>query len=102
MSTRMHPLGTRQLERLLGLASPSMMLVVGDALSASLVGRGLLAPHFPDQADAWHRITPAGMRALADAYEAGLLDRFMGAFPPVAPHEDKQRNNNELLAGHNL
>lgn len=84
-SNTMHPLGKRQLERLLGLASPSMMLVVGDALSASLVGRGLLTPHFPDQADAWHRITPAGMRALADVYEAGLLDRFMGDSHPSGP-----------------
>ncbi len=75
------PLGKNQLERLLGLASPSMMLVVGDNLSGSLVKRGLLAPRFPADPGAWHRITPAGMRALADAYEAGQLEQFMKPFP---------------------
>lgn len=77
----MRPLGKNQLERLLGLASPSMMLVVGDKLSKSLVSRGLLAPKFPDKPDAWHRITPQGMRALADAFEAGQLQQFMKPFP---------------------
>ncbi len=76
------PLGKLQLERLMGLASPSCLLVVGDAVSASLVKRGLLKPHFPDRPGAWHRITAAGLRALADAYEAGQLDRFMTKFPP--------------------
>jgi hypothetical protein len=77
------PLGKRQLEKLLGLASPSMLLVVGDAVSKSLVKRGLLAAAVPDRPDAWHRITPAGLRALADAYESGLLDQFMTKFPPI-------------------
>ncbi len=77
----MKPLGKNQLERLLGLSSPSMMLVVGDALSKSLVKRGLLKPNFPDNPDAWHRITPAGMRVLAEAYEAGQLEQFMKPFP---------------------
>ncbi len=76
------PLGKLQLERLLGLASPSMLLVVGDKLSASLVKRGLLKPRFRERPDAWHGITPAGMRALADAYEAGHLKQFMKPFPP--------------------
>jgi hypothetical protein len=70
-------LGKLQLERLMGLASPSMLMVVGDKVSASLVARGLLKPHYVDRPDAWHRITPAGMRALADAYESGQLDQFM-------------------------
>lgn len=78
----MRPLGKLQLERLMGLASPSMLLVVGDALSASLVARGLLKPALKKRPNAWHRITPAGLRALADAYEAGNLDRFMNKFPP--------------------
>jgi hypothetical protein len=76
------PLGKLQLERLMGLASPSMMLVVGDALSKSLVKRGLLKANFPDTPEAWHRITPDGLRALADAYEAGQLAQFMKPFPP--------------------
>lgn len=75
------PLGKRQIERLMGLASPSMLMIVGDAVSKSLVERGLLRPNFPEDPDAWHRITPEGMRALADAYEAGQLEQFMKPFP---------------------
>ena len=78
----MRPLGKLQLERLMGLASPSCLLVVGDAVSKSLVKRGLLKPHFPDRPDAWHRITPCGLRTLAEAFEGGQLDQFMKTFPP--------------------
>ena len=79
----MRPLGKNQLERLMVLASPSSLMIVGDKVSASLVSRGLLKPHFPDNPHAWHRITPSGMRALADAFEAGHLDQFMKKFPPL-------------------
>ncbi len=75
------PIGKRQLELLLSLASPSLMLVVGDGLSASLVQRGLLQPRYRDKPDAFHGITPAGLRALADNFEAGRLDQFMKALP---------------------
>jgi hypothetical protein len=75
------PLGKLQLEKLMGLASPTRLLIVGDAVSRSLVKRGLLKANFSDSPDAWHRITPAGMRVLADAYEAGELARFMKPFP---------------------
>ncbi len=78
----MRPLGKHQLERLMGLASPSCLMVVGDAVSRSLVKRGLLMPYFPDKPDAWHRITPSGLRVLAEAFEAGQLDQFMKSFPP--------------------
>lgn len=44
----MRPLGKLQLERLMGLASPSCLLIVGDKISKSLVKRGLLKPNFPD------------------------------------------------------
>lgn len=71
------PLGKLQLRLLMGLSSPSMMMVVGDGVSTSLVKRGLLRPNYPDTPEAFHRITPAGMRALADAYEAGQLAQFM-------------------------
>lgn len=78
----MRPRGINQLHRLLGLASPSCLLIVaGDKVSKSLAARGYCAPHFPDKPDAWHRITPSGMRALADAYEAGHLNQFMKKFP---------------------
>ena len=78
----MRPLGKLQRERLMGLASPSLLLVVGDAVSASLIKRGLLAPAVPDRPEAWHRITPAGLRALADEFQAGRLDHLMTKFPP--------------------
>lgn len=75
-------LGKHQLQRLMGLASPSCLLIVaGDRLSKSLVKRGLTKPHFADDPDAWHRITPTGLRALADALEAGELEPFMKKFP---------------------
>jgi len=77
----MRPLGKLQIERLMALASPSMLLIVGDAVSKSLVKRGLLVPKFPDTPEAFHVITPAGMRTLADAYETGKLDQFMKKFP---------------------
>lgn len=70
-------LGKLQLERLLALASPSMLLIVGDGISKSLVKRGLMKPRYAKRPDAWHGITPAGMRVLADAYEAGELKQFM-------------------------
>ena len=86
------PLGKLQLERLMGLASPSCLLIVGDAVSKSLVKRGMLKPHFPDTPEAWHRITPAGMRALAEALEVGQLDQFMKTFPPEkAPLPSKEQ-----------
>jgi hypothetical protein len=81
---KQRPLGKLQLERLMGMASPSSLLVVGDAVSKSLVARGLLKPHFPDRPGAWHRITPSGLRALADAFESGRLDQFMEKFRRTA------------------
>ncbi|HYD66113.1 hypothetical protein [Azospirillum sp.] len=79
------------MERLLGLASPSMLLVVGDAVSKSLVKRGLLKPRLRNRPDAWHGITPAGLRALADAYEAGKLKQFMQPFPPKRRGDRKSK-----------
>lgn len=71
------PLGKKQLELLLSCASPSSLLVVGDGpVEQSLVQRELLAPKLKQRPKAWLRITPAGMRALADALESGLLDQF--------------------------
>ena len=76
------PLGREQLQRLMGMSSPAMLLVVADdRVSKSLAKRGLTAPKFPAEPHAWHRITPAGMRALADAYEAGLLEQFIKPMP---------------------
>lgn len=78
----MRPLGKNQLQRLMGLGSPGCLLVVAsDKVSKSLVARGLTKPRFADSPDAWHGITPAGLRALADALEAGDCEPFFKKFP---------------------
>lgn len=64
------PLGKNQRDLLGKMAGIHMALVVGDALSASLVRRGLLAAE-PDGSFA--RITPAGLRAVAAEMETGRL-----------------------------
>lgn len=76
------PLGKLQLELLMALASPSCLMIVGNGVSKSLVDRGLLKPNFADKPEAWHRITPNGLRALADAYETGRLEPLIKPFPP--------------------
>lgn len=70
MGDAIRPLGKRQRVLLAKLGGIWMCLVVGDALSASLVRRGLLAAT-PDGSFA--HITPAGLRALADELDAGRL-----------------------------
>jgi hypothetical protein len=68
------PLGTQQLKLLLAMGSPSLiMLTPPDRVAQSLIDRGYAG----DWRNGGTRITPAGMRALADAYEAGLLEQFM-------------------------
>lgn len=75
----MSRLGKHQLCLLASLASPFLKVIVGDRLSRSLVRRGLMAPHWsdPKRADGLHGITPAGLRALADALERGDLEQFL-------------------------
>ena len=62
-------LGTKQLQLLAQLASPTVFLVTPDRRSASLVRRGLLR----EVVSGACCITPAGLRRLADAIEAGQL-----------------------------
>lgn len=69
------PLGKHQLHLLLQLGSPGMRLIVGSRLARSLERRGLLRATGP-KGDSFFQITPAGLRALADAFEGGELDRF--------------------------
>jgi hypothetical protein len=69
-------LGKHQLKLLAGLGSPFTLLVVGDALSASLVKRGLLEAT-GRSGDSFFRITPAGLRELADALDRGDLEQFV-------------------------
>ena len=90
----MRPLGKHQLQRLMGLASPgSLLIVAGDELSKSLAARGLTAPKLKNKPDAWHGITPKGLRALADAMEAGQLEQFMRPFPPKRTISGAQSSN---------
>lgn len=63
-------LGLNQLDLLAKLGSPLTMLIVGDALSDSLLARGLVRQ---DRKRRGIVISPAGLRALADALEAGRL-----------------------------
>lgn len=67
-------LGKLQIKLLAGLGSPFTLLVVGDALSASLVKRGLLVA---TRGDSLFRITPAGLRELADVLDRGDLEQFV-------------------------
>lgn len=74
-------LGKHQLCLLATIASPFSMLVVSDKLSRSLVNRGFLEPRRPprkkDKDDGgFFGITPAGLRAVADAVERGELEQF--------------------------
>ena len=68
-------LGKHQLCLLATMASPFSLLIVGDRISRSLEKRGLLAPHFA-KSDGFHGVTPAGLRAVAEAMERGELDQF--------------------------
>lgn len=63
-------LGHKQLAMLHMLAGPGIVLVVAGKLSRSLCARGLA--HEMIDGGCVH-ITPAGLRALADAAEAGRI-----------------------------
>lgn len=82
------PLGKNQRDLLAKLGGVTMSLVVADKLSDSLVRRGLLSAE-PDGSFA--RITPLGLRVLADELEAGRVtsgaDRLRAAASnrPAAP-----------------
>jgi hypothetical protein len=68
-------LGRQQLDSLMVLGAPSRVLIAPiGKVERSLQRRGLVAPHAGGPS---LRITPAGLRALADALEAGELDRLL-------------------------
>lgn len=73
-------IGARQLELLFTMASPAMVLLTPRAEARSLARHGLLQP-YGSTGEAL-RISPAGLRTLADALEHGALDRFMK--PPAS------------------
>ena len=64
-------LGRRQTELLRQLANPFLFLIVGDRVADSLVKRGLLAETGPT--GGFYQITPAGLRHVADLWEAGAV-----------------------------
>lgn len=81
-------IGPQQLQRLITLSSLGCMLIVGDRLSESLVRRGLLAD---DGKGDWCRITPAGLRALADEMEAGRVEDALEVMRRDAAERAKKR-----------
>lgn len=73
--TTIRALGKEQRRLLSVLSNIHCAMVVGDKLSASLVSRGLLAAEADGR---FARITPAGLRRLADEIDA---DRIRGWSP---------------------
>ena len=69
----MRPLGSKQRELLGMLSSPTRFMIVGNAVAESLARRGLLAAQGED-GTGFFQITPAGLRVLADEWEAGRLE----------------------------
>lgn len=69
-------LGQRQINRLAAMANVGCALVVPDAVSRSLVARGLMEPTSdqPGCQDGFVVMTPAGYRAVADAIDAGQIN----------------------------
>lgn len=82
-------IGHQQLQLLISLASPGRILVVGDRISKSLVKRGILAD---DGKGDWCRITPCGMRLLADEMEAGRIDDALEVMRREAAARAKKRD----------
>ena len=79
----MRPLGPKQIESLFFIGHPGRLLVTPiDETMRSLERRGLVGPWHRNKDGCGTRITPDGMRALADLYERGDLDRFMQTFAP--------------------
>jgi hypothetical protein len=68
--------GINQLRTLIMTASPGRVLLTPSAGDRALVQRGLLREREPGGACC---ITPAGLRALADAMEAGRVDDALEA-----------------------
>jgi hypothetical protein len=76
-------LGAKQVEKL-RIFRPGSFAVVGDAHLRRLAALGLVKAHGPD-GDSFYGITSAGLRALADAADAGRLD--LGVSPAMLPKE---------------
>jgi hypothetical protein len=64
-------IGAKQLEILIILATPDRAMIVPGKTERGLIQRGLLKV---EDNGGFARITPAGLRALADAMEAGRVE----------------------------
>lgn len=67
-------LGKKQIEMLIMLGAPTMVLLTPGRSEHALVARGLLRSHKGTKGGEACCIAPAGLRALADAMEAGMVD----------------------------
>lgn len=67
------PLGAKQRELLHALSCPTRFMITGNKVAESLVRRGLLKAQ-GKKGDGFFQITPAGMRLVADEWEAGRLE----------------------------
>ena len=81
-------LGKHQLQMLIMLASPTCVLLTPGRSEAGLVKRGLLKEREPGRACT---ITPAGLRALAEAMEAGLIEDAIELMRKQADERKKRR-----------
>ena len=64
-------IGSRQLQTLVMLGSPTMSMVVPGKTERTLISRGLLRCH---ENGGFACITPSGLRVLADEMESGRVD----------------------------
>lgn len=75
-------LGRKQLTFLANMAGTGFAVVVGDAFIRRLVAHGCLRPLGPE-GDSFFVVTPAGLRAVADALDAGTIPAVtIDAFKP--------------------
>lgn len=77
-------LGIRQLDRLHAVGTHAA-LIVPDRISRRLCDLGLMKAHGAE--GSFSAITPAGLRALADAAEAGRIELFRMPERRVSPGE---------------
>ena len=79
-------IGSNQLNRLILLGSPTRAFLVPDEVSRSLIKRGLVSDE-----SGLIRITPAGLRALADEMDAGRVETAIEAMERDAKGEGNER-----------
>lgn len=69
-------LGDRQIEALTSVGNPTMTWLCGSSkIMQTLRQKGCVRPLNPKEPDACLAITPAGLRALAEALEAGRIEQ---------------------------